>query len=166
MPAQRRSFFDMLEPLIYLETSFVFIQPPYPPFLRGAYFDDMETYHGECLAFEQRLRNEEVLPVSSDFTHNELSFILIRNILAAEGKRTGQHWQEVKRANPALLIKSMPTILACRDELNRLTLRLTIGDGVNSRAYDLMTRYPLLPTDAYHIATALESGVSAIATRR
>lgn len=41
-------------------------------------------------------------------------------------------WQEVKRANPVLLIESMPTILARRDELNRLTLRLTIGDGVNS----------------------------------
>jgi predicted nucleic acid-binding protein len=27
-----------------------------------------------------------------------------------------------------------------------------------------MRHYPLLPTDAYHIATALESGVAAFAT--
>ena len=59
---------------------------------------------------------------------------------------------------------ALDSILARRDELNRLTFQLPIGDAVNPRAYDLMTHYPLFPTDAYHIATALESGVVAIAT--
>ncbi len=153
MPAQRRSFTDALDSIIYWETSFV-----------KAYFDAAEPYHDQCVVLAQRLENESVLSVSSDFTHTELSFIVMRDALIDEGRRRGQHWLDVKRANPALLLAMMPTVLARRDELNRLTFQLPIGDAVNPRAYDLMTRYPLFPTDAYHIATALESGVVAIAT--
>lgn len=153
MPAQRCSFTDPLESIIYWETSFA-----------KAYFDTTEPHHDQCIAFFQRLQNEHVLSVSSDFTHNELSFIIMREVLVAEGRRTGQHWLDVKRTNPALLLATMPTVVARRDELNRLTLQLSIGEGVNPRAYDLMTHHPLLPTDAYYIATALESDVTAIAT--
>jgi len=81
MSAQRRSFTGVLESIVYWETSFA-----------KAYFDEAEPYHNECVSFVQRLRNESVLSVSSDFTHNELSFILMRDTLIAEGRRTGQHW--------------------------------------------------------------------------
>ncbi len=73
MPAQRRTFTDALDSIIYWETSFV-----------KPHFDGTEPYHDECAAFVQRLEDESVLSVSSDFTHNELihhhtSHVSVRN---------------------------------------------------------------------------------------
>jgi predicted nucleic acid-binding protein len=49
-------------------------------------------------------------------------------------------------------------------ELNNLTLPLDLTATVEDRAYDLMRDYALLPTDAYHVAIALDAGVTAFAT--
>ncbi len=53
---------------------------------------------------------------------------------------------------------------ANRVELNRLTILLPITPAVQARAFALMRQHALLPTDAYHIAVALEAGVHAFAT--
>ncbi len=153
MPAECRTFQDALEEVIYWDVSFAL-----------AYFDDSEAYHAECLAFAQRLDAEEALSVSSDFVHNELAFIVIRDALLAEGRRTGQFWRNVHRQRPDIVLATMPQVDAYRVELNRLALRLSIPDTVHERAFDLMRTYALLPTDAYHLAIALDAGVNAFVT--
>jgi len=55
----------------------------------------------------------------------------------------------------------MPQVNANRTELDRLTLQLPLPETVKVRAFQLMQSHALLPTDAYHLATALEAGVNA-----
>jgi len=164
MPCERRNFDDILEPLIYWDTTYAI-----------AFFEESAPFHDECVAFERRLRSGAVLSVSSDFTHNELAFHIFKTALTEEGDRTGRYWLQVKRDNPHLLLATMfaslsgyfvnhPTIKARCDELDCLTFQISIGEGVKQRAFALMQRYPLLPTDAYHIATAMESDVTAFVT--
>jgi predicted nucleic acid-binding protein len=153
MPCERRNFDDVLEPLIYWDTTYAI-----------AFFEEKALFHDECVDFERRLRNESVLSVSSDFTHNELAFHIFKTALTEEGDRTGRYWLQVKQDNPRLLLATIPTVKARRDELDYLTFQISIGEGVKQRAFALMQRYPLLPTDAYHIATALESDVTAFVT--
>jgi predicted nucleic acid-binding protein len=150
MPAERRNFHDRLEGVIYWNSSFA-----------TAYFDDTEAYHRQCLEFANRLETERVLSVSSDFVHNELAFVFIRDALLAEARRTGQHWRDVYRHRSDIVIATMPQAQVNRAELNRLTLLLPVPDTVQNRAFQLMEAYALLPTDAYHVAIALDAGVSA-----
>lgn len=58
----------------------------------------------------------------------------------------------------------MPQVETNRVELNRLTIPLSITPAVQARAFDLMRQHALLPTDAYHIAVALEADVNAFVT--
>ena len=153
MPAQRHTFDSAVEGLIYWDTTFTI-----------AFFEDIHRYHRECLDFARRLERESVLSLSSDFTQNELAFHIMKSALTVGGERTGRYWLDVKRENPELLLATIPIVEARRVELDRLTLQLPIGESVKPHAFALMRRYPLLPTDAYHIATALESGVTAFAT--
>jgi predicted nucleic acid-binding protein len=140
MPAKRRSFYDPLESFIYWDASFTI-----------GVFDDREPYHAGCFAFAQRLQAEQILCLCSHFTHNELAFHTIRIALAAEGRRTGQYWRDVHRMNPNIMLSAIPRVEANRAELERFTLILPIPEAVNDRAFELMRRYALLPTDAYHI---------------
>ncbi len=153
MPAERRNFDDALESLIYWDATYAI-----------AFFEENALFHDECVNFERRLRSKSVLSVSSDFTHNELAFHIFKTALTEEANRTGQHWMQVKRDNPHLLLATMPTVGTRCDELDSLTFRLPVDESVKPRAFALMQRYPLLPTDAYHIATALESDVTAFVT--
>jgi len=52
MPAERRSFHDPLESILYWDTSFAI-----------AHFLDTEDYHAECVDFRRRLEAEEILSV-------------------------------------------------------------------------------------------------------
>ncbi len=153
MLCECRNFDDVLEPLIYWDTTYAI-----------AFFEENALFHDECVDFERRLRSESVLSVSSDFTHNELAFHIFKTVLTEEGNRTGQHWLQIKQDNPHLLLVTMPTIKARCDELDCLTFQLSIGEDVKPRAFTLMRHYPLFPTDAYHIATAMESDVTAFVT--
>ena len=153
MPAQQYTFDSALENLIYWDAAFTI-----------AFFEETHRYHRKCLDFARRLERESILSLSSDFTQNELAFHIIKSVLTEEGELMGRHWLEVKREHPELLLATMPIVEECRNELDQLTLQIPIGEGVKPHAFTLMRRYPLLPTDAYHIATALESGVTAFAT--
>jgi predicted nucleic acid-binding protein len=153
MPAERRTFDDALEPFIYWDSSFAI-----------AHVLDTEFYYAPCLAFGQRLDAEGIISTSSEFVHNELAFRVLRGELVLEARRTEQHWQEVARRRPDIILATMPQIEANRVELNHLTISLPINVAVQTRAFDLMRQFALLPTDAYHVAVALESGVSAFAT--
>jgi len=153
MPAQQCTFDSALESLIYWDAPFTI-----------AFFEETHRYHRKCLDFARRLERESVLSLSSDFTQNELAFHIIKSVLTAEGELTRRHWLNVKREHPELLLATMPIVESRRSEFDQLTLQLPIGEGVKPHAFGLMRRYPLLPTDAYHIATALESGVAAFAT--
>jgi len=153
MSAERRNFNDFLEPLIYWDATFAI-----------AFFEEDAQFHIQCVDFERRLRGEGILSLSSDFTYNELAFHILKSALTVAGERTGRYWLDVKRENPELLLATMPTVEARLAETDRLTLQLPIGEGVKPCAFALMREYPLLPTDAYHIATALEADVTAFAT--
>jgi predicted nucleic acid-binding protein len=153
MPAERRSFQDALEEVIYWDSSFAI-----------AALIDTHPYHAECLDFRQRLEREGILSVGSDFVHNELAFHVLRDALAAEGQRTGQSWRTVHRQRPDVFLATMPQVDTYRADLNRMTLKLPLTDAVGARAFQLMRDFALLPTDAYHIAVALEAGVTAFTT--
>jgi predicted nucleic acid-binding protein len=125
---------------------------------------ETEQYHNECVAFQKRLKAEGILSVSSDFVYDELSFFIIRQALMKEGRRTGQHWLDVKRLQPDFISKIMPDVRVKTDELNDMTLWLPTNEQVKEKAFQLMSDYSLLPTDAFHIAVALEHGVNSFAT--
>ncbi len=93
MPAEKHSFTDPLEPILYWDSNFTV-----------AFFEETDPFHAECLAFCQRLEVEECLSTVSDLVYNELAFFLIKRALSFEGKRTGQHWLDVKRNNPNIII--------------------------------------------------------------
>jgi predicted nucleic acid-binding protein len=58
----------------------------------------------------------------------------------------------------------MPLILNRKAELELMTLHLPVTETVKDRAFELMMRYALFPTNAYHVAVALEHDVNAFAT--
>ena len=70
----------------------------------------------------------------------------------------------MKRNMPQVFTAAMSEVKASKTELERITLRLSISDAVMTRAFQLMENSLLLPTDAFHIATALESNVTAFVT--
>jgi predicted nucleic acid-binding protein len=151
MPAQRRTFHDPLESVIYWDASFAIAR------LHGDH-----DYHAECVDLARRLDTERILSIVSDLVHDELAFYTIKSALMAEARRTGQRWQEVYRQRPNLVIATMPQVQTNRAELNRMTLLLPIPETVQDRAFQLMGTYALLPTDAYHVAIALDAGVNAL----
>ncbi len=59
--AERRNFNDALEPIVYLNSSFVIAQCSLH-----------DPFHHECEAFFHRLQMGGVICVVSDFTYNEL----------------------------------------------------------------------------------------------
>jgi len=153
MTAIKRSFLDNLEPIIYWDTSFAI-----------AVFLDTELYHDECEKFRQRLNTEGILSVVGDFVCDEVAFFLIRKFLEAEGKRTKQHWRDVKRTQPNFISTIMPDVEQVKDELNDTALWISSSENVKEKAFQLMNNHSILPTDAFHIATALSHGVMAFAT--
>jgi hypothetical protein len=60
MPAEPRTFDNLLEPLVYWDTTFAI-----------AYIENTAPFHDECRWFADRLERESILSVSSDFVHNE-----------------------------------------------------------------------------------------------
>jgi len=155
MTAIKRRFFDSLETIIYWDTSFAI-----------AVFLDTELYHDECEKFRQRLNTEGVLSVVGDFVYDEVAFFLIRKFLEAEGKRTKQHWRDVKRTQPNFISAIMLAVERVKDELNDTALWIPSSEIVKEKAFQLMNNHSILPTDAFHIATALSHGVSASRSKR
>ena len=152
MPAIRRNFHDVLEPIVYLDSTVAI-----------ATEDNHERFYTECDAFRQRISGA-ILPVVSDFVYNEVAFHHIKSALADEGRRQGRSWMWVKRNVPHIFDAAMINVQTSKAELERMTLRLSITDSVMARAFQLMQDFQLLPTDAFHIAAALESNVNAFAT--
>lgn len=76
MSAVRLSFANCLKPIIYWDVSYAI-----------ACLVDTEQYHSECVAFRKRLQKVGVLSVVSDFVYDELSFFLVRQALAKEGRQ-------------------------------------------------------------------------------
>jgi len=153
MSASKKSFTEVLESIIYWDASYAI-----------SFYVETEQYHGECVAFRDRLKSEEILSVVSDFVYDELSFFLIRQALTKEGRKTGQHWLDVKKSQPDFISKIMPNVEVKTDELNDMTLWLPTSEQVKEKAFQLMSDYSLLPTDAFHIAAALEHGVNSFVT--
>ena len=153
MPAERRSLYDILAPIIYWDATFAI-----------AGLEERESFHAECDAFARRLESESVLSVTSDFVYNELAFYKIKSALIDEGNRTGQHWLDVKRHDPTFIATVMPDVEVKKAELERVTLKISISDTVMEQAFRLMHTYSLLPTDAFHIAIALDAGIHSFAS--
>jgi len=153
MTAIKKSFLDELEPIIYWDASFAI-----------AVFLDTELYHDECENFRQRLNMEDILSVVGDFVYDEVAFFLVRKSLEAEGNKTKQHWRNVKKTQPNFISVIMSDVEAVKDELNDTTLWIPSSESVKEEAFQLMNNYSILPTDAFHIATALSHGVTAFAT--
>ncbi|MBI1928183.1 hypothetical protein HYR99_28550 [Candidatus Poribacteria bacterium] len=68
MPAEKRSFEDALEPIMYWDATFTI-----------AVFVEEDYFHEECAAFRQRFDEEGTLSAVSDFVYNELAFYLLRD---------------------------------------------------------------------------------------
>jgi predicted nucleic acid-binding protein len=151
--AERRNFLDALEPFI-LNSSFVI-----------ACWDDRDPFHLECQAFLNRLlKAEEIVCVVSDFTYNEVAFFILRQALIQEARRTGQRWEEVLRTNPHIFQAAMDEVELVKTELDRSTVYLPTSESAKDFAFTLMRHYNLLPTDAYHIAVAVDASVNAFAS--
>jgi predicted nucleic acid-binding protein len=153
MPAIRRNFHDVLESIVYLDSTVAI-----------AAEDNHERFHAECDAFRQRIESRSILSVVSDFVYNEVAFHHIKSMLADEGQRQGKSWMWVKRNAPHVFDVAMINVQTSKAEWERTTLRLSITDSVIVHAFQLMQDFHLLPTDAFHIATALESNVNVFAT--
>jgi predicted nucleic acid-binding protein len=148
--SERRNFHEALEPVIYWNTSFVI-----------ARWDINDPFHHECVAFSQRLMAEGVVCVVSDFTYNEFAFHIIHRELLRESRRTGQWWRNVLRNQPHVFQAAMNEVEIVRAELERRTILLPVTETAHDLAFTLMRQYNLLPTDAYHVAVALDAGISA-----
>jgi predicted nucleic acid-binding protein len=153
MSAERRTFSDPLELFIYWDASFAV-----------ALYTATDPWHAECEDFQLRMETEGSLAVASDFTYDEMSFILIRRQLAGEGKKLGLHWTNAFKAQPELLQLAVPQLDAAMADLDAATIQLPIPLTVRTRVFQLVRDFNLLPTDAYHIAVALEAGVNTFVT--
>jgi predicted nucleic acid-binding protein len=153
MPAERRTFHDPLESIVYWDATFSI-----------AFTDHTHRSHGDCRAFALRLEAEDSLSVASDFTYNELAFFALRRRLAAEGRPRGLHWADVYQVQPDALQLAVPDMDAAVAALDAATLHLAIPTSVRDRAFQLIRDFNLLPTDAYHMAVALEAVVKAFVT--
>lgn len=153
MAAIKRGFDDILEPILYWDASYAI-----------AYYVDTEPYHDECVDFRDRLEAESILSIAGDFVYDELAFLLVKRALEAEGKRSGQYWRDVMRTQPNFINVVMPDVLVKTNELNDMTLWIPSNAEVKDKAFQLMQNYSILPTDAFHIATALSNGVTAFVT--
>jgi predicted nucleic acid-binding protein len=135
----------VLEPVVYWDATIAI-----------AFTDDTHVSHGDCRAFALRLETENVLSVVSDFTYNELAFFAIR--------RRGLHWADLYEAQPDVLQLAVPDVDAAMAALDNATLQIATPTSVRARAFQLIRDFNLLPTDAYHIAVALEADVNAFVT--
>ena len=149
MKAERRSFHNALEPILYWDATFAV-----------AFTVPTDPWHAECEEFRSRLEARLILSVTSDFVYDEFAFYLVKAALTAEGKRTGKRWLDVKREQPDFIATVMPDVEVAKAELDQSTMKLSTSDTVTERAFRLMRDYSLLPTDAYHIAVALDAGVN------
>jgi len=150
--AERRNFHDALEPIVYLNSSFII-----------ACWDNSDPFHFECQMFLGRLQAEEIVCVVSDFTYNEVAFyiLILRQALMREARRTGQRWEDVLRSAPHVFQTAMNEVEVVKAEIDRSTIYLPASESAKDLAFTLMRQNNLLPTDAYHVAVALDAGVSA-----
>ena len=149
MRAEHRSFHDTLEQILYWDTTFPI-----------AFTVPTDPWHAECEEFLSRLEAEAILSVTSDFVYDEFAFYLVKAALTAEGKRTAKGWLNVKREQPDFIARVMPDVEVAKTELDRVAMKLSAGDTVTEHAFRLMRNYSILPTDAYHIAIALDADVN------
>lgn len=155
MSANKLNFDAKLPEIIYWDTSFVHVC------LIG---ESTEPYYTECQNFQARLKSEGVLSVVSDFVYDETAFIWVKRELVKAGQPLRLHWLDMKDKQPNLIGQAMRDFREKKADLEALTLKLPITDKVTILAFDLMEQFDLLPTDAYHIATALSSEVTAFVT--
>ncbi|MCS7192737.1 MAG: PIN domain-containing protein, partial [Armatimonadetes bacterium] len=148
--AEKRNFHDDLEPIVYLNSSFVI-----------AFWDRRDLFHHDCLHFFKRMEMEGTICVVSDFVYNEVAFYILREALIREARRVGQRWEEVMRTMTHVFQTAMDEVELVKSELDRRTIALSITESTRELAFSLMRRYNLLPTDAYHVAVALDAGVNA-----
>ncbi|MCS7265381.1 MAG: hypothetical protein NZ805_11165 [Armatimonadetes bacterium] len=148
--AERRNFHDTLEPIVYLNSSFVIAQ-----------CSVHDPSHHECAAFFDRLQMEEVICVVSDFTYNEVAFYTLKQALIREARRTGQRWEEVMRTSPYVFQAAINEVERIKTELDQRTIALSITETARELAFTLMRRYNLLPTQTYNLDVELDAGVNA-----
>ena len=148
--AEKRNFHDALEPIIYLNSSFII-----------AHCDRGDPFHIDCRDFFDRLQAEGVICIVSDFVYNEVAFYILRQALMREARRTGQRWEDVLRIAPHVFQEAMNRVEIIRADLEQRTLALPVTETARDLAFTLMRQYNLLPADAYHVAVALDAGVSA-----
>ncbi|MBI3922297.1 MAG: type II toxin-antitoxin system VapC family toxin [Armatimonadetes bacterium] len=153
MAVERRTFDAPRPGLVYWDTSFVV-----------ASISEDEPFHEQCLAFRQRMEREGVLPVVSDFVFDELAFWTSKGALVAEAQLARVRWQDLRRQRPHVVRTAIARAAVYRAQIETEALKLVIPETVTDRAFQLMQDHALLPTDAYHVATALESGVNAFVT--
>lgn len=150
-------------------TTFSFRDPPPdiayldPSFLLNVLVAD-STYHAECVAFARRLEEARTVLVLSNLGLDEVWFVLLR--LQAVQEQGERGWLTFLKDNPARVREYTRRLeevtLQILEIPNLLLIELTAAQSL--QALGLMERYGILPRDALHTATTLETGVDVIIT--
>lgn len=152
-PSTIFSFQDKLPEIAYLD----------PSFLLNVLVADA-VYHAECVAFAQRLEETGTILVLSNLGLDEVWFVLLR--IQAVQEHGARGWLDFLRNNPdrvqVYTQRLEEATLQILEISNLFLAELTTGQSL--QALGLMARYGLLPRDALHATTALQTGLEAVIT--
>jgi len=152
-PSTIFSFQDEVPEIAYLDPSF-----PFNVLVADA------SWHTECMAFAQRLEEAGTILVLSNLGLDEVWFVLLR--VQAVQEQGARGWLDFLRNNPdrvqAYTRRLEEATLPILEIPNLLLVELPANQSL--QALGLMARYGLLPRDALHVATALQTGLDAIIT--
>lgn len=151
------------------QTTFSFQDPPPelayldPSFLLNVLVAE-STYHAECVAFAARLEAARTILVLSNLGLDEIWFVLLRIQAVQEQGERG--WLAFLKDRPEKVkeytYRLEEVTLQVLELPSLLLVELTASQSL--RALNLMSRFGILPRDALHTATALETGIDAIIT--
>jgi predicted nucleic acid-binding protein len=120
------------------------------------------TYHAECVAFATRLEDACTILVLSNLGLDEIWFVLLR--IQAVQEQGDRGWLAFLKDRPDKVKEYTRRLeeatLYILEVPNLLLVELTASQSL--QALGLMDRYGLLPRDALHTATVLETGIDTI----
>jgi len=112
----------------------------------------------------------DIIPVTSDWGLNESVHLVIQNCLRQETDAYNtQHHTNVsvaqfRRQTPLIISRFLNEINNIRQTIEAVCEILPTEISAKNLAFDIINRYYLLPTDAYHVAVAQSYGITSIAT--
>jgi predicted nucleic acid-binding protein len=122
------------------------------------------NYHSACKSFSLRLKAKGTILLLSNLGLDEIWFIILK--LQAVKERGLKNWLNFLKDNPKKVIEYSKEISKITtfilDIPNVFLIEITTNQTL--RAISLIHKYGLLPRDAIHAATAIDSGIDTIIT--